>query len=1118
MNERYEREETVFEAAVQLPPEQRAEYLDETCADDLELRQRVESLLGALERATGLLKEAVVSARPPVSWLSATEREGDTIGRYKLLKRLGEGGCGVVYMAEQEEPVRRRVALKIIKPGMDSKTVIARFEAERQAMAMMDHPNIAKFFDAGVTETGRPYFVMELVRGRKITDYCDQNELDTTARLDLFIQVCHAVQHAHQKGIIHRDLKPSNILITSHDGVPVPKVIDFGIAKAMQGRLTEQTVFTAFEQFIGTPAYMSPEQAELSGLDIDTRSDIYSLGVLLYELLTGKTPFDAKELVAAGLDEMRQTIREREPLRPSTCLSTMAAENLATTAKHRHIEAPKLVNLVSGDLDWIVMKCLEKDRTRRYETANGLAMDVRRHSNNEPVAARPPSKLYEFQKTFRRHRFGFTATAAIIIVLMVGIAATTWQAARAIRARKESQAKAAELLEQNYVSDMRIAYQAIKEGNLGEARTRLAKYEARPGQKDLRGFEWRFLAAQTKAGYVRDLGPYVGFLSGIALSPDGQFVALSRDDPSRLEVLRFGTGKKEKAITTPHAVCPLTYSSSGRWLVGFSGDQLVCWDTRTWEARKPVPLGIPLAFGHHTNEDIFVARASDHLELWSATYWRKIGDLANSPSENRLLDPSFASEKFMANAMAVAGDDSVVYLAEATEIRRWDLRQRTELPPFPIAGTTCLATSGTGQLAAADRGGRVFFIDPQTGQSLRTYRPHLGWITGMKFARDGTRLVSAGVDRRITVYDPLMQSVVKQLLGHKMEVWGLDISADAERVVSGGGYRGKVLTWSLRESASAEVDLSTVKRCAILADGRILIQQNAARRLEYYDPVSRGVEPVRSERLVQALAEGEAEPFVVSPDGRWVLFRDRDAMMVWNLPRDRLERTLPSRHGTFNAAVFSPNSNLLLTTGANAGACLWRTGDWKSKVLWRKGVLGVGFSGDSKRAAIAAEHDVVHVFELSPEPREIAEKGESEAIFSVALSHDGRWLAAGRRDDVIRIWDLATGRQSSLHGHTQGVMSLSFSPDDRTLASSAFSRLILWHTRTWQKLLSIDEELSNLQFSPDGQYLAALQRPIRKPKNSFIWSGQGGLHLWGAPASAEVETSPVEQAQQKPAP
>src|SRR5438445_4705775 len=315
MNNDHQREEQIFEAALQFPtPEQRAAFVKGACGNDETLRQRVEALLKAHEHTSGFLDQppAAPSGKTLVlttGMLAVTERPGDKIGRYKVLQQIGEGGCGVVYMAEQDEPVRRRVALKVIRLGMDPKSVIARFEAERQALALMDHPNIARVLDAGATETGRPYFVMELVRGIRITEYCDQNKLSTNERLELFIQICHAIQHAHQKGIIHRDIKPSNILVTLHDGLPVPKVIDFGIAKATQGRLTDQTLFTAFEQFIGTPAYMSPEQAEMSGLDIDTRCDIYALGVLLYELLTGETPFDAKELLAAGLDKMRQTNR-----------------------------------------------------------------------------------------------------------------------------------------------------------------------------------------------------------------------------------------------------------------------------------------------------------------------------------------------------------------------------------------------------------------------------------------------------------------------------------------------------------------------------------------------------------------------------------------------------------------------------------------------------------------------------------------------------------------------------------------------------------------------------------------------------------------------------------------
>ena len=420
------REQQIFIAALPLATrEERAAYLKDACAGDAALRQRVEARLQAYDQAgKSLDPDVTIKSSPSTDQptvVPITEKPGDRIGRYKLLERIGEGGCGVVYVAEQTEPVRRRVAIKVIKLGMDTKQVIARFEAERQALAMMDHPNIAKVLDAGATETGPPFFVMELVRGVPITEYCDQNNLSTHERIDLFIKVCQAIQHAHQKGIIHRDIKPSNILVTLHDGVPVPKVIDFGIAKATEGRLTDATVYTQLHQFIGTPAYMSPEQAEMSGLDIDTRSDIYSLGVLLYELLTGRTPFDANELMSQGIDAMRKTIREKEPVRPSTRFATLEGEELTTTARRRSTDTSKLVHQLRGDLDWIVMKCLEKDRTRRYDTANGVAFDLKRHLNNEPVLARPPSAAYKFQKAFRRNKLIFAAGTAVAIALVAGL-------------------------------------------------------------------------------------------------------------------------------------------------------------------------------------------------------------------------------------------------------------------------------------------------------------------------------------------------------------------------------------------------------------------------------------------------------------------------------------------------------------------------------------------------------------------------------------------------------------------------------------------------------------------------------------------------------------------------
>ncbi|HAV62765.1 MAG TPA: serine/threonine protein kinase [Verrucomicrobiales bacterium] len=454
-----DREVELFNAALQLPAGERPAFLLAECRGDAGLQHRIETLLEAhqvagnfmegtspVDTAAGIARHREAPTGGPPDFIA--EKPGDRIGRYKLLEKLGEGGWGVVYVAEQVEPVRRRVALKIIKPGMDSRSVIARFEAERQALALMDHPGIARVYDAGTTETGRPFFIMELVRGMKITRFCDENRLNPRERLHLFEQVCHAVQHAHQKGIIHRDLKPSNILVTiSHPDSPgIPKVIDFGIAKATQGRLTNKTVFTAFEQFIGTPAYMSPEQAVMTSLEVDTRSDIYSLGVLLYELLTGQPPFDQQELLEAGLDAMRQVIRERDPVRPSTRLSRMNQGDLTDVARFRQSDPPRLIHAIRGDLDWIVMKCLQKDRARRYETANGLAMDVARFLKNEPVLARPDSRGYRAAKFVRRHRSFVTFAALIFLALAGGLLGTITQARRATRhaVRADNEARAAE--------------------------------------------------------------------------------------------------------------------------------------------------------------------------------------------------------------------------------------------------------------------------------------------------------------------------------------------------------------------------------------------------------------------------------------------------------------------------------------------------------------------------------------------------------------------------------------------------------------------------------------------------------------------------------------------------
>ncbi len=432
------RVEEIFIAALEKgSPQERTAYLDSACQGDPDLRRHVERLLEAHPKAGGFLEPpAPPSGEPTDAHTPAGEQVAAVVaGRYKLLEPIGEGGMGTVWMAQQSEPVKRLVAVKLTKPGMDSRAVLARFEAERQALALMDHPNIAKVLDGGATPDGRPYFVMELVKGVPITRYCDERHLTPRQRLELFIPVCQAIQHAHQKGVIHRDVKPNNVLVTQYDGRPVPKVIDFGIAKAAGQPLTEQTLVTGFGTIVGTPEYMSPEQAELNQLDIDTRSDVYTLGILLYELLTGMTPFSRKELVKAGLVEILRVIREQEPPRPSTKLSTAAA--LPTLAANRGTEPRAMTRLLRSELDWIVMKALERDRNRRYETASGFAADVQRFLNGEPVSAVPPSAAYRLRKFLRKNRRPVAVVVIVFLALLAGVIGT---ALGLVEARKQRNA------------------------------------------------------------------------------------------------------------------------------------------------------------------------------------------------------------------------------------------------------------------------------------------------------------------------------------------------------------------------------------------------------------------------------------------------------------------------------------------------------------------------------------------------------------------------------------------------------------------------------------------------------------------------------------------------------
>ena len=603
---------------------------------------------------------------------------------------------------------------------------------------------------------------MELVRGIKITDYCDQNNLATRARLDLFVQVCHALQHAHQKGIIHRDIKPSNILVSLHDGVPVPVVIDFGIAKATEQKLTDKTLFTAFEQFIGTPAYTSPEQAEMSRLDIDTRSDIYALGVLLYELLTGKTPFDATTLISAGLEEMRRIIREQEPLRPSTRLSVMVQGELTTTAQRRQADSPKLISLLRGDLDWIVMKCLEKDRTRRYDSANGLAQDIERHLKNEPVLACPPSTAYKARKFIRRNQVMVGAGAAVVAALVLGIVVSTWLAVRATRAERaqgrlrlsavanEQKAVAAQANEAAqgreaqrhlYAAKLNLAQQAWEQNNVGQAERLLEETATYPD----RGFEWYYWQRQTHQA-LKTLRGHMEYVSSVAFSPDGQRIVTGSFDQTA-KVWEAGSGRGLLTIKGNGArIWSVAFSPDGWRIVTGGADGTA----KVWEAASGREL---LRLKGHSAMIVSVAFSPDgqRVVTGSLDQTAKVWDIANG---KELLTLKGHSYDLLFVAFTPDGQRIVTGSGDNT-VKVWEAANGRELVTMKGHGAAIrVAVSPDGQrIVTSDTDGTAKVREAASGRELLTLKGHRAMIVSVAFSPDGQRIVTGSYDRTAKVWN-----------------------------------------------------------------------------------------------------------------------------------------------------------------------------------------------------------------------------------------------------------------------------------------------------------------------------------------------------------------------------
>jgi WD40 repeat protein len=1016
------------------------------------------------------------TAPPTSDYRPITEGPGSVIGRYKLLQKIGEGGFGVVYMAEQEKPLRRMVALKIIKPGMDTAAVIARFESERQALAMMDQPNIAKVLDAGATDSGRPYFVMELVRGVPIIEFCDRNHMPGEQRLKLFIDVCYAIQHAHQKGIIHRDIKPSNVMVTLHDGVPVIKVIDFGIAKATSQKLTERTLFTEYGQMIGTPAYMSPEQAEMSGLDIDTRTDIYSLGVLLYELLTGTTPLESRRLREAGYAEMQRLIREVEPQRPSARLSSLG-DSATVEAGNRGTDVRQLMRLLSGDLDWIVMKALDKDRNRRYSTPGTFAEDIERCLRHDAIQARPPSALYRLRKYARRHRAAVSTAAAIAAALIVGTAVATWQAVAATRARNEATeqrnvavaARDAEGIARQQADAARA--QAVRSLAASERLTCQLTYErgqalCEQGQIDL-GMLWLARALELTSTDSADLErairlslnawaiqlntvetvfPWTWGVSSIALSPDGRTVIAS---------YRFGQGT-----------------------VRF-------WDALTGHEKNPP---IVLIANHDgpapgVNQAVFspngrlIATASDDrtARIWEAATRQPVGPsmLHDDPVVGISFDP----------------EAKVVVTAAGKQIHFWNVasgrreEQRLTLP----RALDGVAYSPDGRRLAAWAGDIAWLWDAATRQSVGAPMKHSTRVWTAAFSPDSAQLLTNEEEStrfwnadRGQPAGPAYSW--KNRLG-SMSYGRVSFRADGKQLAT-AGYPPRLWDPSTGKNTNASNTLLEAHYVALSPDSKSLV---TARREGSFVRLSLapGLAPLHS----FATAEDVTWYLIPSPDEATCVTvgedHDGQACRIWNIETGRqvgTRITIDAERHPF--PVFSPDSRTLAIRSGKTGCQLWdiSTGHAQGPALeHHQMVCAMAISPDNRMLATGDVQGAIRFWNVSTGQPLGPPLKHQRSVTLLRFSPDGRrLLAAGGRlgglEGEARLWDVANREPlGPVLDHEGEVNDAAFRPDGKVFLTASF-QLRLWDTATSKQLettFATRSVVAQAAFSPDAKTILA---------------------------------------------
>jgi len=1105
-------EEAIFCAAMRLKaPQERKAYVQGACGDDVELLRRVEALLEAHEEAGDFL-ESPAGQAVTVDSSPRIDGPGTVIGRYSLLELIGEGGMGLVYLAEQKEPVRRKVALKIIKPGMDSKQVIARFEAERQALAVLDHPNIAHVFDAGCTETGRPYFVMEHVKGMSITRYCDDKKLTIEQRLRLFEQVCEGVQHAHQKGIIHRDLKPSNILVTMQGDRPVPKIIDFGIAKATTQSLTDATVFTYQGQLLGTPEYMSPEQVDLATQDIDTRSDIYSLGVVLYELLAGVLPFESESFTKVGLAEIQRTIREDEPASPSIRLTQMG-DKAKGIAESRGTHVVPLARRLHRELEWIPLKAMRKDRCRRYRSASEMADDVRNYLNGLPLLAGPETAIYRVQKFVRKHAGSVATVALVAVAVLLGLVISTTmyfraesmrvqaeQASenetvartRAEQAEETTKSKAEELRRTLYVNSIQLADAKYREGNISRTRELLT---ACP--EDLRGWEWDRLNHILDQSAMTIRTNQDGCIA-LALSRDGERIASSGldktiklwDVDSGSELLSIGQGDKNSLrqamykgdingyrLAVSSVVRSLAFSPDGEQIAsGHGSGEIKIWDAATGKQLKTLDghknVVTSIAFSPD-GKQIISGSDDKTIKLWDAMSGTEVATLQGH--ESWVMSVAFSPD---GKQIASRGDDGRIVLWDAVAGQRmWS----TEGLNF---WAESISFSPDGKLLASGRDNDVKIWDAAAGSNLMTLRGHEAPVHAISFSADGKCLASCGYDNMIKVWNIATGETMMTLRGHERAVYHAAFTPDGKRVVS-SSEDGTVKIWDMvatRELTRLVGHNDIVWSVGFSPDGKRLVSAGASDGIKIWD-----VESATELNTIRKSLPGWTNALSVafSPDGtrlasghRYGTFRIWDAATGDQITSFRRAKALGNHLGV----VFSPDGQLVASPagGSPQTVKVWNANTGKELMtLNTDGSLPmhVAFSPDGKLIASGGTGPNIEVWEWETGRECLTLRGHDKGIItSVAFSPDGKWIVSSCQEDyTVKLWDAMTGTELMTLKHADVPTFAAFSPDgSRIISGCRDGTARVWDAATGAELLTLraGSGVPGLAFSPDGKTIA----------------------------------------------